>query len=261
MLIDLTGRTALTTGGSQGLGRQMALRFAASGADLVLWARDRAKLSTIHDEIRSLAPNCRVHTDSCDVSVTQDIEAAWERLPNDMKAIDILINNAGSTSRKPFTEISRHDLVSDVDLKLTAALRLSQLAAEGMRERRWGRIVNIVSTSGKTPAAGRAPTTVVRAAGLALTKVMAGELAPYNVLVNALCIGKILSEQWPVFHQEERPDLSYDEYLAQQGKNIPLRRMGRGEELANAACFLVSEQASYITGAALNVDGGLCPVL
>ena len=260
MLIDLQGRTALITGGSQGLGKQMALRFASSGANLVLWARNRERLLAIRDEIHAVAPNCRVHIDSCDVSVTREIEAAWERLPEAMK-IDILVNNAGSSARKPFDEISRDDLVSDIDLKLTAALRLSQLASKGMRERRWGRIVNIVSTSGKTPAAGRAPTTVVRAAGLALTKVMAGELAPYNVLVNALCIGKILSEQWPAFHQEERPDLSYDEYLAQQGKNIPLLRMGRGEELANAACFLVSEQASYITGAALNVDGGLCPVL
>ena len=129
-----------------------------------------------------------------------------------------------------------------------------------MRERAWGRVINVVSVAGKAPSAGGAPTALARAAGLALTKIMAAELAPHGILVNALCVGLILSEQWKGFHEREQPQASFDEYLAQRGKAVPLGRIGRAEEFANVACFLASDLASYVTGTAINVDGGLCPV-
>jgi NAD(P)-dependent dehydrogenase (short-subunit alcohol dehydrogenase family) len=129
-----------------------------------------------------------------------------------------------------------------------------------MKERRFGRIINILSINAKAPRGGSAPTTVSRAAGLALTKVLAHELAPYNILVNALCVGAIKSTQWERRHQREAPELSYDAFLADAAKAIPLGRVGEAEEFANVACFLASDAASYVTGTAINVDGGLSPV-
>jgi NAD(P)-dependent dehydrogenase (short-subunit alcohol dehydrogenase family) len=147
-----------------------------------------------------------------------------------------------------------------MDLKVAAALRIVQLALPHMRGQGWGRVINVVSVAGKAPSAGGAPTALARAAGLALTKIMAAELAPHGILVNALCVGLILSEQWKRFHEREQPQAPFDEYLAHRGKAVPLGRIGRAEEFANVACFLASDLASYVTGTAINVDGGLCPV-
>ena len=105
-----------------------------------------------------------------------------------------------------------------------------------------------------------APTAVTRAAGIALTKVMAGELAGHNILVNAICVGWIETEQWKRFHENDRPGIDYESYIKERGLAVPLRRLGQAVEVANLACFLASDHASYITGAAINVDGGLSPV-
>lgn len=115
--------------------------------------------------------------------------------------------------------------------------------------------------AGKTPSTGGAPTALARAADLAMTKIMAVELAPHGILVSALCVGLILSEQWKRFHANDRPEASFDEYVAGRAKAVPLGRIGTSEEFANVACFLASDLASYVTGTAINVDGGSCPVL
>ena len=118
----------------------------------------------------------------------------------------------------------------------------------------------MVNIGAKAPAAGTAPTTMNRAAGIAMTKVMAGEFAADNVLVNALCVGQIMSEQWVGYHQKDNPEMPFEDYVAMRGKNLPMGRIGQAEEFANVACFLASEAASYVTGVAINVDGGLSPV-
>ena len=130
-----------------------------------------------------------------------------------------------------------------------------------MREKRWGRIINILSVTGKAPDAQAAPTGVTRAAGLALTKILSRELAPDGILVNAICVGHILSDQWQRFHQDEAPAEPFEDFLRRRGATIPLRRLGEAEEVANVACLLASDQGGYITGAAINVDGGRSPVL
>ena len=132
-----------------------------------------------------------------------------------------------------------------------------------MQRRRWGRIINMVSINAKAPAAASAPTTLSRAAGIALTKAMANEFAKDNILVNALCMGLIKSDQWGREHARLHPDMAFDDYLGMkaQQNNIPLGRLGEAEEVANIACFLASDAGSYITGAAINVDGGRSPVV
>lgn len=260
MLINLEGKVALVTGGSQGLGKSTALRLAQSGADVVLWARDPSALEVAAQEISGQAPDRSVWTVPCDVTDRGQLEAAWLRTSELCRNVDIVVNNAGSSQRAPIAEVELSVLRSDMDLKVAAALRIVQLALPHMRQQRWGRIINVVSVAGKAPSAGGAPTALARAAGLALTKIMAAELAPHGILVNALCVGLILSEQWKRFHANEQPEAPFDEYLASRAKAIPLGRIGNGEEFANVACFLASDLASYVTGTAINVDGGLCPV-
>ena len=169
----------------------------------------------------------------------------------------------GTSRAGPFESITDADWHEDIELKLMAAVRLCRLALPGMKSRRWGRIVNVLNTGAKAPRAGGAPTGVSRAAGLALTKVLAGDGAPYNVLVNALMVGLIKSGQWERLHAETAPDQPLDEFLQgmADARGIPLGRIGETGEFADIACFLASEQAGYITGTSINVDGGASPVV
>jgi 3-oxoacyl-[acyl-carrier protein] reductase len=130
-----------------------------------------------------------------------------------------------------------------------------------MKERRWGRIINVLNVGAKAPRAGGAPTAVTRAAGMALSKVLAGEGAPFNVLVNAMNTGILVSDQWVRRHAASDGSESFDDFVARMGKTVPLGRMGQAEEFANLACFLASDMASYITGTSINVDGGSSPVV
>ena len=152
---------------------------------------------------------------------------------------------------------------ADLDLKLFAAIRLTRLAWPQMQERRWGRVINVLNIGAKAPRAASAPTSVSRAAGMALTKVLAGEGAAHNILVNALLVGLIESDQWVRRHASQGQNETLEGFMQSlaQRSNVPLGRMGRAEEFANAACFLASDAAGYITGTAINVDGGSSPVV
>ncbi|MBT3351394.1 MAG: SDR family oxidoreductase, partial [Nitrospinaceae bacterium] len=149
----------------------------------------------------------------------------------------------------------------DLDLKLFAAIRISRLVLPKMREQKWGRILNVLNTAAKAPQAENAPTAISRAAGMSLTKVLSKEYAPHNILVNALCTGIFVTDLWDRAYKNQAPDMSFEKFLEGRGKGVPLGRMGNPEEYANAACFLASDAASYITGVALNVDGGTCPIV
>ena len=144
---------------------------------------------------------------------------------------------------------------------ICTAIRLARLVWPQMAERRWGRIINVLNIGAKAPKAGGAPTAVSRAAGMALTKVLAGEGASHNILVNALHVGLIESDQWVRRHAGQQNEQSYAEFLAGMGKGIPMGRVGTAEEFANVACFLASDAAGYVTGTSINVDGNLSPVM
>lgn len=263
MEIRLDGRTALITGASEGLGLAMAARFAESGANVAMVARNAEKLEAARQEVLSSAGgnSVKVEAFSCDVSRADTVAEGWAQVSEAFGDIDILVNNAGATSIGPFLNHSDEDWQADLDLKLFAAIRLCRLAMPGMAERKWGRIINVLAGAAKTPGPNSAPTSVSRAAGMALTKVLAGEGAPDNVLVNALLVGLIRSGQHERRHQNNAPDKSFDEFFEPQRKQIPLGRIGEAEEFANMACFLVSDAGSYVTGCAINVDGGRSPVV
>jgi 3-oxoacyl-[acyl-carrier protein] reductase len=256
--IDLAGRVAVVTGGSKGIGLAVATRFAASGADVVIVARGREGLDLALKTIGATARG-RVIAVQGDVALTADIQRIYDEAMAAFGKIDILVNNAGVSRNAPFEQVTDEIWREDFDQKLFAAIRLTRLVWPQLKARRWGRIINTLNIGAKAPRPASAPTSVTRAAGMALTKVLAGEGGPFNVLVNALLIGFIEADQH--VRAAARLGISTEDYLNQRAKEIPLGRPGRAEEFANLACFLVSDAGSYITGAAINVDGGLSRVV
>ena len=259
MDIRLDGRAALVTGGSKGIGLAIATQFAASGADVALVARGREALAAAATGIREGGAGGRVVTIAADVGKADEVSRAFAEAQAVLGKIDIVVSNAGISRHGAFADITDAMWQDDLDLKLFAAIRFARLAFPGMRERRWGRIINVLNIGAKAPRAGSAPTSVSRAAGMALTKVLAGEGAAHNVLVNALLVGTIASDQWA--RAAEKAGIPLEEQLGRMGKDVPMGRVGRAEEFANIACFLASDAGSYITGTAINVDGGRSPVV
>ena len=260
MNTDLSGKTALVTGASLGLGRAMAQAFHHAGANVALLARREQLLAEAEAEIGAGAGGA-VRSFVCDVTSPAQIEAATAAVVAQLGPVDILVNNAGQSQTGRFETLTDEVWQADLDLKLFAAIRFARLVFPGMKERQFGRILNILNTAAKAPPAGSAPTSVSRAAGMALTKVLAGEGAPHNVLVNALMIGSIKSDQIRRAYDRSGGTESFDAFVAAAGRSLPMGRMGEAEECANLALFLVSDAASYVTGCAINMDGGLSRVV
>ncbi len=260
MELVMKGRNALVTGASLGIGFAISQKFALAGANVAMVARRAETLEASRRELEQKA-STKIVGIAGDVSKAEDCNRAFETAVKALGSVDVIVNNAGTSQTGKFESITDEVWQADIDLKLFAAIRLIRLAFPGMRERRFGRIINVLNIGAKAPEGGRAPTAVTRAAGMALTKVLAGEGAPHNILVNALLVGRIESDQWVQRHAREGKNTSLDGYYAEMGKQIPLGRIGTADEFAGMALFLASEAGSYITGTAINIDGGLCPVV
>jgi 3-oxoacyl-[acyl-carrier protein] reductase len=260
MDVRLDGRSAIITGASKGLGLAIAQQLTASGADVAVLARRPDVLAEAKGIIAEQARG-RVATFVCDVSKADDIRRTYDAVMSDFGKVDIMVNNAGTSRAMPFEQISDEAWQEDLDLKLFAAIRFCRLVMPQMKERRWGRIINVLNIGAKAPRANGAPTAVSRAAGMALTKILAGEGAPHNVLVNALLVGQIVSDQWVRRHAAQGANVPFEEFIGKLGANIPLGRLGRAEEFAAMACFLASDHAGFTTGTGINMDGGASPVV
>lgn len=260
MDLRLDGRTALITGGSRGLGRAMAETFAAAGASVAVVARDLDALSDTLTALQAANPGAAHTAISADVRQASEVARAHAEAVAACGQIDILVNNSGTSNARPFLDISDDDWQDDLDLKLFSAVRLCRLCIPHMRSQGWGRIINSLNVGAKAAGAQTCPTSASRAAGLAMTKALASEFAPDGVLVNALITGLLVTHQWQTRWEREGHDTTFEEYTAEVGKRIPAGRMGDPQEFANLALFLASDAASYVTGAAINIDGGLTPV-
>lgn len=264
MHISLAGRTAVITGGSKGLGLAMAQRFLESGADgVAILARSQGPLDEASSKLTALGRG-KVVAVACDIATQAGVQKGFDQAMAALGRIDIVVNNAGQSRTGAFESITDEIWQDDIDLKLFAAVRLVRLAWPQMKERKWGRVINVLNTGAKAPKANGAPTHVTRAAGMALTKVLAGEGAPHGILVNALLVGLIVSDQVARGHAAlvaKGQNITLEDHIARTGAAIPLGRMGRAEEFANIACFLASDEGGYITGTATNVDGGASPVV
>ena len=173
------------------------------------------------------------------------------------KAIDVLVNNAGTSAAAGFENVTDQNWEDDINLKLMAAVRLCRLVLPIMKERKSGSIINAAIGGGKAPNAGSLPTSVTRAAGINLSKSLSNEFASFNIRVNAICIGLIKSAQWERRAGESDVNQLYEE----MSKRVPMGKVGEEIDYANLVAFLSSDRSAYITGTAINVDGGLCPVV
>ena len=262
MEISLSGRSAIVTGGSKGIGLAVATRFAQSGADVAIVARGKETLDEAVAAIKKTAKEsnkARVIGVQADVGFAADIQRGYDEVMKAFGKVDIIVNNAGTSRAMPFEKVTDEILMGDIEQKLFAAVRLIRLVSPQMKERRWGRIINVLNIGAKAPRPNSMPTSVSRAAGMAMTKALSAEFAPHNVLVNAMLVGFIEADQH--VQAAKKANVPLADYYKAREKEIPLGRAGKAEEFANLACFLVSEQGGYITGTATNVDGGRSPVV
>ena len=242
----LNGKVALVTGGARGIGRAIALKLAGEGADIAILDAGSLELSEqTAEEIRALG--VRAFAARCDITDYDQVTAAVAQVKEALGGVDILVNNAGITRDKLALRMSPEDFdaVLSVNLKGTF-LMIKALYADFMKKRA-GRIINIASISGLMGNAGQANYSASKAGVVGLTKTIARELASRNVTCNAIAPGFIETPMTANMNQDA---------LQEACKSIPLRRMGKPEDVAAVAAFLASDGAGYITGSVINVDGG-----
>lgn len=258
MELGLNGRRAVVAASSEGIGRAIAFGLAAEGARVLLCARREELLNTTADEIRS-ATGAEVHAIPADVSVVADIDRLASEAKERLGGVDILVNNAGGPPSGAIATLGADAWQAAIETNLNGTIRLTYAFLPGMQAQRWGRILNIVSTSAKEPFANLSLSNVTRAGVVAFAKTLATEAGPDNVLVNCIAPGAIWTERSrkSLAAQAKAQGKSEEEAKAASEQGIPLRRIGAPEELANLAVFLASDAASYITGTTIQVDGGL----
>lgn len=260
MELGLRGKVAIVTGGSEGIGRATARALAREGARVLICARRADVLAVV---ARDLAEETggEVVAVPADVSVVEDIERVVEAAVAMWGRIDVVINNAGTSRSGRFELVSDAVWQEDLDLKLFAAIRLVREALPHLRAAGGGSVVNLLNIAAKQPGAGSVPTSVSRAAGMALTKALSKELAPDKIRVNAVLIGLVKSGQHD--RRWEAAGGPREDYYANMAreKQVPLGRVAEAEEAADLIAFLASDRAAFITGTAINFDGGASAVV
>jgi len=255
MNLGLKDKVAVITGASKGIGLYTAIQLVKEGAKVAIAARSEDTLKDAKAFIEQQTGE-EVLTVAADVSVEEQCKRLIEEVVAHYGQLNIVINNAGTSSANSFEDVETELWHSDLNLKLFGAIHCSKYALPYLKEQHGGAIVNVTAVLAKTPPASSLPTTVSRSAGLALTKAMSKDLGKYNIRVNSVCIGLIRSQQIEDKWQNEMPDNTWEEYSKEIGKTIPLGRIGNTDEAANVITFLASDAASYVSGTAVNIDGG-----
>ena len=252
-MFSLKGRVAVVTGASSGLGYQMAKGFAEQGADVVIMARRLERLEKNAEEIRALRVKCLPV--QCDVTSTEQIEKAAETVIKEFGKVDILVNNAGASRNAGVLDMTDEDWDFTLNADLTSVFKVTRAFAKYMVERKYGRIINIASIYGQV--GNTAMDTIAyhssKGGVVNFTRAVAAELAQYNITCNTISPGYFETEL-------TKDTLDTEEFTRFMEVTVPLRRYGREGELNPAAIFLASDEASYITGQNIKVDGGYTSV-
>jgi 3-oxoacyl-[acyl-carrier protein] reductase len=263
MDLELSGRSAVITGASGGIGSATALALAGEGASLLLVGRRPDALGSVALAC-SQAGALRVETFAVDLREPDAAGAIVNASLNVLGGIDVLVNNAGTTTVMRYDEIPDEEWQAQWELNVMAPMRLMRLAAPEMARHGWGRIVNVSSSSGKRPSGMNMAYGVTKAAQLSLSRSFADLFAACGVLVNAVTPGPIAGNAWLAEggladQRAVAGGRSRDELLASMASGLPLRRLGTDQEIASVILFLCSERASNVSGAAWSVDGGAVP--
>ena len=255
--MNLSGRVAVITGASQGIGRACAIKLALCGASVALVARNREKLEALAQEITQTPPplesgkgrtSALARAFPTDIESEDQIKATFKAVTSEFGKIDILINNAGITRDQLIMRMKRADWDSVMNTNLTSAYLCIQQAIGSMLKQRWGRIINVTSVFGQMGQAGQANYASSKAGLIGLTMAVAREVGSRSITCNAVA---------PGFIETAMTSALSDELKQNALKMIPLGRVGAPEEVANCVAFLASEEAAYITGHVLNVNGGM----
>jgi NAD(P)-dependent dehydrogenase (short-subunit alcohol dehydrogenase family) len=256
--LELSGKVVVITGGTDGLGLALAERLATEGASVAICGRDSERLAAAEARLQSAGG--QVLAQQADVAVAADIQRLVDATAARWGRIDGVVHNAGRHAAGPLESTDDATWEADLELKLMGAVRLTRSALPHLRVQ-GGAVLFTLAMAAKAPGPASTPSAVSRAAGMALMKALSKELAPDDIRVNSILIGLIESGQWvraAAAAGTELPD--FYERMA-QGAGIPLGRVGRADEFADVASFLLSRRASYLTGAAINLDGGLSPAV
>jgi len=253
MHLGLADKVAIVTGGSEGIGFATAKALLEEGAKVSICARRKDVLANAEKQLHSISLT-NVFAMQCDVTNPVQVQRFVDQTYSFFSSIDILVNNAGTSAAHSFEQVDDSAWNDDLQLKLFGAIRCTNAALPYLKQSKSARIINITHAGGKQPGKASVPTSVSRAAGIALTKAMSKDLAP-SVLVNTVMVGQIESAQttrrWAALDNA----MTLETFMTSLGKEIPLGRIGSAKEVANVVTFLASEASSYVSGAAISVDG------
>lgn len=265
MNLGLTNKVAIITGGSDGVGKAAARSLAAEGARVVIVARRPEMLEAAAHDIRTVTKGDVLQVPG-DVTEPATVDRVVHTALDNFNRIDILVNNAGTSMAKNFETVSDADWEADFELKVWGAVRFIRAVIPEMRKVGGGRIINVTALAGRTPRASSMPTSISRAAGIAITKGLSKDLAKDNILVTTVCLGAIKSGQHErryASQKQANPNATIEDFYRQivKTRGVPLGRVGEAHEAGDVITFLASERASYLTGVAINIDGGTSAVV
>ncbi len=254
----LKNKVAVVTGASKGMGKAIATEFAKEGAQVCLVSRSKESLKETVKEIKE-------QTDGEVIFLTGDVKdpqlskLVYDQVMNKWGSCHILVNNAGGPKMGSFLDHSDETWDEAIQQNLLSVVRFTKQFAFKMKEQQWGRIINISSTLAKEPTAQMVLSATARAGVSAFSKAISNELAEYNITINTICPGGVLTDRLVDLVSElaEKNGVTYEEQLSQNGSQIPMKRLASPKEIADFAVFLASAKASYITGQNIMVDGGL----
>ena len=259
MNLNLKNKNAIVCASSQGLGKAAALDLAEEGVNLAICSRDQDKINKVKEEIhQKINSEIKVLALKVDLDSPDEIQAFYKQVENDLGSVDILVNNNGGPPPSTFEQLSDDDWQKAFNSTMMSCLRLSKLVIPNMKKNAWGRIINISSVSVKTPVNGLFLSNSLRMGVLGWAKALSDELAPHGVTVNTVCPGYTKTERVEAIleTQSNSSGLKKEEIEKSIAENIPMKRVGEAEDLAGLITFLASEKADYMTGLAIQVDGG-----
>jgi len=257
MDLSIKGKNAIVCASSQGLGKSAAIDLAKEGVNLAICSRSKDKINLVKNEIEEIS-DVKVIALEADLSSIEDINTLFKEAKKELKTIDILINNNGGPPPSTFEQLADEDWQKAFNSTMMSAIRLSKLVLPDMKKKKWGRVINISSVSVKMPVEGLFLSNSLRMGVLGWAKALSDEVAPFGITINTVCPGTTKTERIDQILDARSKSTGKDKKDLEEAiaQNIPMLRIGEATDLSALITFLASEKANYMTGLAVQVDGG-----